>query len=98
MNQLIMSQDVIEGFWNENEFTKDLIKYISEDKYKKINDRIKKMNKVNQEMKIKYTVLVIYYLNTNYSNKINEYKFIINKAEKYLINQGIKYGDIIEGI
>ena len=98
VNQLIMNQDVIEGFWNENKFTKDLIKYISEDKYKKINDRIKKKNKVNQEMKIKYTVLVIYYLNTNYSDKINEYKFIINKAKKYLINQGIKYDDIIEGI
>ena len=98
VNNLIMSQDIIEGFWDESELTKNIINYINKDKYKIINDRIKKMKKKNQEMKIKYTVLVIYYLNTNYSDKINEYKFIINKAKKYLINQGIKYEDIIEGI
>ena len=60
VNNLIMSQDIIEGFWVESELNKIILNYINKDKYKIINDRIKKMNKKNIEMKIKYTVLVIY--------------------------------------
>ena len=42
--------------------------------------------------------MVIYYLNTEYSDKLDEYKLIISKAKKYLLNQGIQYEDIIKGI
>ena len=98
INNLIMSQDVIDGFWNENDETKKLNIIIIQDKLNKIYDRIKKLNKGNQEIKIQYTILVIYYLNTNHRDKLNEFKLIINKAKKFLINQGVKYEDIIDGI
>ena len=98
INKLIMSQDIIEGFWNENEETKKINSIIMQDKLKTINGRIKEMNKGNLETKIKYTILVIYYLNTEKSEKLKEYKLIINKARKFLINQGVKYESIIDGL
>ena len=96
ISSLIISQDAIEGSWNENEETKKLNNILS-DKINKINNIIIKLNK-EEKTKIKYTILVIYYLNSFHSDKLNEYKLIINKAKKFLINQGIKYEDIIKGI
>ena len=98
LTKLIMSQNIIEGFWEENEETKKLLNIIDKDVVKKINEKIKHLNKGNQQNKIKYTILVIYYLNTKYFDKLNEYRLIINKANKFLLNQGIKYEDIIKGI
>ena len=72
---------------------------IDKDKINIIISKIKSLNKRKEnENKIKYTILVIYYLNTDYFDKINEYILIINKAKKYLLNQGIKYEDIIKEI
>ena len=100
ITKLIMSQNIIEGYWNENEETKQIINIIDKDKINKINKKIKSLNKGDKENndKIKYTIIVIYYLNTKYSDKLNEYKLIINKAKKFLFNQGIIYEDIIKGI
>ena len=95
---LIMSQNVIEGFWDENENTKIINNFINKDKINKINKTIKKLNKGNQENRIKYTILVIYYLNNYHSDKLNEYKLIINKAKKFLDKNGINYEDIIKDI
>ena len=70
---------------------------IDKDKINKIDIKIKSLNKGEEiEKKIKYTILVIYFLNTEYYDKIDNYKLIINKAEKYLMNQGIQYKDIIK--
>ena len=96
ISSLIISQDAIEGSWNENEETKKLNNILS-DKINKINNIIIKLNK-EEKTKIKYTILVIYYLNSFHSDKLNEYKLIINKSKKFLINQGVKYEDIIKGI
>ena len=97
--KLILSQDIIEGFWDENEELKQLMNNIDKDKVNKINLKIKSFNKGEEiEKKIKYTVLVIYYLNTEYHDKIDAYKIIINKAEKFLMSQGIKYKDIIDSL
>ena len=41
---LIMSQNVIEGFWDENENTKIINNFINKDKINKINKTIKKLN------------------------------------------------------
>ena len=92
---LIMSQDIDEGFWNENEETKKLNGIITEDKINKIKNKIKELNKVEQEIKIIYTILVIYYLSTEHSQKIKDYKLIIHKANKFLMSHGIKYEDFI---
>ena len=96
LSSLIMEQDSIEGFWSENEETKKLIKFISEDKIIKINNRIKQLFEGENQDKIKYTILVIYYLNNNHSDKLDEYKLIINKAIKFLKSKGLKYEYIIE--
>ena len=70
---------------------------VDKDKMNKINAKIKSLNKGEEiEKRIKYTILVIYFLNTEYYDKIDDYKLIINKAEKYLMNQGIQYKDIIK--
>ena len=99
IRKLIISQNSIEGYWEENEVIKKIMKIIGEDKIIKINNKIKLLNKeIENENKIKYTILVIYYLNSEYLDKINEYILIINKAKKYLLNQGIKYENIIKGI
>ena len=98
ITKLIISQDIIEGYWDENEVTKDLTNFIGQ-QMNQISTKIKSLNKGEEnENKIIYTISVIYYLNTEYSDKIDEYILIINKGKKYLINQGIKYEDIIDGI
>ena len=95
--KLILSQNIIEGYWDENEESKELMNIIDKDKMNKINIKIKSLNKGEEiEKRIKYTILVIYFLNTEYYDKIDDYKLIINKAEKYLMNQGIQYKDIIK--
>ena len=98
MSRLIMSQDIIEGAWNENDETKKLINIITQDKFNKIKDKVKKLNKGAQENKIIYTIIVIYYLRLKHSDKLNDYRLVINKAQKFLMNQGIKYEDFIIGI
>ena len=99
ITKLILSQNIIEGYWDENEETKELMNIIEQDKIDQIITNIKSLNiEEENENTIKYTILVIYYLNTEYSDKIDEYILIINKAKKYLINQGIKYEDVIDGI
>jgi len=97
--KLILSQDIIEGYWDENEESKELMNIIDKDIINKINLKIKSLNKGEEiEKKIKYTILVLYYLNTAYHDKIGDYKLIINKAEKYLMSQGIQYKEIIESL
>ena len=95
---LIMSQDIIEGSWNENNETKKLINIITMNKFNKIKNKINAMKKGEISIKIIYTILVIYYLRTKFSCKLQEYRLVINKAKKFLKNNEIKYEDIISGI
>ena len=48
---LIMIQDALEGFWDENEETKKIIDIISLDKFNKIRDKITALNKGEKEKK-----------------------------------------------
>ena len=98
LTRLIIIQDIIEGSWNENEETKKLINIITQDKFNLINNKVKGLNKGEQETKIIYTIVVIYFLMTKHSDKLNEYRLIINKAKKFLMSQGIKYEEFIVGI
>ena len=98
ITKLIMSQDIIEGAWNENEETKKLINIISQNKFNLIENKVKALNKGAQETKIIYTILVIYYLAMKQSDKLNDYRLVINKAKKFLMGQGIKYEDFVVGI
>ena len=95
---LIMNQDIIDGYWSENEETKKLIDIISQEFFNKTCNKVKILYKGNQENNIKYTILVIYYFTTKHSDKLDEYRLIINKAKKFLSSQGIEYEKFIEGI
>ena len=96
--RLIMSQDIIEGSWNVNEETRKLINIITNEKFNLINNKVKGLKKGDQETKIIYTILVIYYLMTKHSEKLNDYKLVINKAKKFLMSKGINYDEFIVGI
>ena len=97
--KLILSQNIIEGYWDENQETKELNNILDKDEIDKINIKIKSLNKKEEdEKRIKYTILVIYYLNNNFSEKMDEYKLIIHKGKKYLLNQGIQYDEFIKEI
>ena len=98
ITRIIMSQDIIEGFWEENEDTKKIINIITIDKFNHIKNNVILLKKGANEMKIIYTILVIYYLNTKYTARLNEFRLVLNKANKFLINNGIKYENIISGI
>ena len=92
--KLIMTQNILEGFWDENDETKMLIQILPNNKIMEIEKKIKNLN-INEENKIKYTIIVLFYLEYKYKDKLDEFKLIINKANKFLNNHGIKYEDII---
>ena len=98
ITRMIMSQDIIEGYWDENEETKKLIKLITLKKFNKIRENIKNAYKGANEIKLIYTILVIYYLNEKCSKRLDEFRLIINKANRYLEQNGIKYENIISSI
>ena len=67
-------------------------------KFNQIKDNIKNVYKGPNEIKLVYTILVIYYLNEKCSKRLNEFRLIINKANRYLEQNGIKYENIISAI
>ena len=95
---IIMTQDVIEGFWDENEETKRLINIMTWNKFNNIKNKVKALNKGEKENKIIFTILVMYYLNEKCSKRLNEFRLVLNKANKYLKSNGITYESIISGI
>ena len=80
-DELILSQDFIEGNWGINNQVKILIE---EENiiYEKINQISDKYN-INEENR-KITLLVLYYIYNKKSEKLSELQFIINKAKTYI--------------
>ena len=95
---LIMSQDIIEGFWNENDETKAIIDIITSEKFDKIKNKVNALNKGEISIKIIYTILVIYYLKKECTDNLDEYKLVLNKAIKFLEKNGINYDDFVSNI
>ena len=95
-DEIILSQDIFEGNWIQNE---EINKLIEEEK--NIFDKIKKISEgknVNEENGI-ITLLVIYYIFDKNKEKIDELKFIINKARTYIKKiYNIELEDILEEI
>ena len=93
--ELILTQDIVDGYWNLNPQTKLLIEK-QKIQYEKIEKYLKDKNIDKEEIKI--TLLVLYYLNTDISiNKI-EYSLIIKKGENYLEKNGINYEEAMTNI
>ena len=98
LTNLILSQNVIEGSWDENDQTKKVINIITLDIFDKIKNKIIALNKGTSENKIIFTILVVYYLKTKFANKLSQYRLVINKANKFLNKNGIYYDKIVSGI
>ena len=99
ITRIIMSQNIIEGFWSENNETRKIINIIGQTIFDKICNKVKELC-LNQDQleNIIYTILVIYYLENKHSDKLNDYKLIINKAKQFLLNQKINYEEFIKYI
>ena len=98
MTNLILSQNAIEGSWDENDQTKKLISIVTSGIFEKIKNKIIALKKGENENKIIYTILVVYYLKTRCANKLSQYRLVINKANKFLNKNGINYNNIASGI
>ena len=94
---LIISQDAIDGFWNKNDETIKVEKFLSEKIINNVNKICSEIKNIEKE-KIYYNNLIIYFISTKYTKNIEEYKLVINKAKKYLKSFNIIYDDIISKI
>ena len=92
--EIINTQDFIEGFWGNNEHTK----YVKE-KYEKEYEILNKDKILNNNEKIILTILMIYFIEKDYPELLNELSLVIKKA-KIFINKETKnnYEEIIKQI
>ena len=87
--QIVKTQNFIEGFWEINEMNKFII-----EKYKKEYEELKLKY---SEDKVIITVLMIYYLNKECFELINELVMIIKKAKDFIQKEtNCSYEDIVE--
>ena len=82
--KIINLQDFIDGFWEYNENTK----YVKE-KYEKEYEVLKNDKILNNNDKIIITILIIYYIEKEYPELLNELSLVIKKA-KIFINKETK--------
>ena len=97
-NDMLMAQDIIEGFWDEVPETKRMISKIKKGGFEKIVEYVKSKNITDNLNRVIYTILVIYYIEKEKSKSIKEYRLVINKGKKYLMSKGINYDDEISKI
>ena len=93
--ELILTQDIFDGYWNLNPQTNLLIEK-QKVVYEKIEKIMKEKNLDKEEIKV--TLLVLYYLNNDISINKNEFSLIIKKAITFLEKNGINYEDILNTI
>ena len=90
IENIIMSLDIIDGFWDENAYTKSIIE-MKRDIYNKVKSFI-------NDNKIAITFIILYYIINDRKDKVAEYSNIINKAKTFLVNSGHSYENIISSI
>ena len=77
--KMVNSQDFIEGYWEQNEYTKIII-----EKYEKEYNLIKGLKNKSIDDKTAITILVIYFINKEHANFLNDLLMIIKKAKKFI--------------
>ena len=94
--RIIDSQDFINGFWEINEITE-----IIKEKYKKEFDLLKgiKNNKIIINDKVAMTILIIYFINKEHPELLDELSFILIKAKNFISKEAKEsYENIIKEI
>ena len=95
IKDLILTQDIFDGYWSSNPQTNALIEK-QKNVYDKIENILKEKKIENDEIKI--TLLVLYYLNTDVSINKKEYSLIMKKAISFLEKNGINFEEILSTI
>ena len=95
LNKLLMVQDIIEGFWDENEITLQIIDKIN-DKFNIIESYVNNEDDIKDKKKVIFTTIVLYYFLNYMKDKFDELRLIINKGKKYLNSIGYPYDSIIQ--
>ena len=92
--KMINTQDFIDGFWEENEYTK-----IIKEKYQKEFDLLKGLKNKNIDDKTALTILVLYFINKEHPELLPDLIMIIKKG-KIFIQKETKdnYDNIIKEI
>ena len=94
--KIINSQDFINGFWEINEITK-----IIKEKFIKEYDLLKgiRNNKIIINEKVAITILIIYFINKEHPELLDELLMIIEKAKIFISNEAKEsYENIIKEI
>ena len=100
LNNIVLTQDLMEGFWDCNDETIKIVKEIK-DIYDKASNKIKGLminsnvkEKDILERKILHTFIIIYFIENNAIEKIDEFKLLIEKGKNFLKKNNIEF-DII---
>ena len=92
--EMINTQEFIEGYWEENEYTK-----IIKDKYQNVYNSLKQLKIKNINDKIIMTILVIFYINKEQQKYLDELLMIIKKAKIFILKEtNESYENIIKKI
>ena len=91
---MIKTQDFINGYWEENRYTK-IVKDIYQEEYY----LLKRLKDKNIDDKTALTILIIYFLYEKYPNFLSDFLMIIKKAKLFIQKQtNDSYENIIEEI
>ena len=77
--KLINTQDFIDGYWEDNEYTKKI-----KEKYQKEYDLLKGLKTKNINDRIALTILVIYFINKEHSELLADLLMILKKAKIFI--------------
>ena len=80
--KMVGTQNFVEGFWEDNEYTKEI-----KNKYQKEYEQIKGIKNKNMNDNIALTILIIYFLNKEHPDLITELIMIIKKAKQFISKQ-----------
>ena len=88
--KMINTQDFIDGFWEENNYTKKI-----KEKYQKEFDLLKILKNKNINDRTALTILIIYFINKEHSELLKDLIMIIKRAKIYIQKET---NDIYENI
>ena len=95
-DELILDQDIIEGNWTNSPHYQELIN-LEKDLYNKIKHLAE--NKGLKDENGIITLFVLFFIYNKKKDKINELKFVINKAKNYVKKIfNVNYDDIVKEI